>query len=863
MKTLEQVYRNMKLKEVSDLYYGSDKARDTYAKDTPGQTPGVDHDPVQHQHKPELAMDGVPMPGGELKKPQFQKGIKDGGPVTKNNKLQEKKVKCEHCNGTGKHDGEDCTECKGTGMLEEGKGMKNCGCGKDPCETYGKGGKEEMKEAGRWDETSTGKAYRSLSPEEKKRRALKNALKAAAKRMTGDDEEYTKKRRLGKQGIGRLRATYKGRTRREQVEEVLENLEMAYLEEMSPEERKRAAQKIFQMNQDKKANQALQKKSDPAAKAARRDAKSYKTSDDSHLDAKPKTPMKKRGRGERDLPHIVSQLRGVVDTKDGTPSQVKFKDGTTKSVKPKHAASWLKKHDSAKPQQKLDMYKSHDSHSSFKKYAKEAVEWDYENEASLVEGSKPNNPKLWAAKKAQAKAKFDVYPSAYANGWAAKQYKKAGGTWRSESVEHDISELSTRTLTNYIQKASNPADGRSAINQASRGAYKLGQQGPGGDLSAGEKNDRKAFKRGKGIMRAAQKIQRKTYGNMTKPTPYGGSEMSKSLTRKTKSEAVDKEDTKGLKKLVKGLKGSSKAHLGQAKELDKLINDEKMSGQEYRTQMDKVKSKNPAVRKAVTAVLDKKGKVSMKHPDVDAAKKYMKTEYYDMHHGEDPSDATPKAQLEKERSERLKKMMKDKKKAQPKPMGEATYDQVLKHRYRSNDSDDNPTQQAYLGRDKERGMKTYKVIPGSPDGKKGKMAAIKKQLKRRPKDYGIDGKHDPAYPANQGMIQKQQQRQKSKKTAGKYTQTPGKNLEGDNRDKAVAAYKKKVEAGRKKAAMKESMARMADIHSDLKGNNKPKVKKHLDRANVYKKKGDMEGYYHHTQKANDHAKPKPKGDLPF
>ena len=59
MKTLEQVYRNMKLKEVSDLYYGSDKARDTYAKDTPGQTPGVDHDPVQHQHKPELAMDGV------------------------------------------------------------------------------------------------------------------------------------------------------------------------------------------------------------------------------------------------------------------------------------------------------------------------------------------------------------------------------------------------------------------------------------------------------------------------------------------------------------------------------------------------------------------------------------------------------------------------------------------------------------------------------------------------------------------------------------------------------------------------------------------------------------------------------------
>lgn len=53
------------------------------------------------------------------------------------------------------------------------------------------------------------------------------------------------------------------------------------------------------------------------------------------------------------------------------------------------------------------------------------------------EGSKPNNPKLWAAKKAAAKSKFDVYPSAYANGWAAKQYKAAGGTWRSESVEYN------------------------------------------------------------------------------------------------------------------------------------------------------------------------------------------------------------------------------------------------------------------------------------------------------------------------------------------------------------------------------------------------------------------------------------------
>ena len=49
----------------------------------------------------------------------------------------------------------------------------------------------------------------------------------------------------------------------------------------------------------------------------------------------------------------------------------------------------------------------------------------------LIEKSIPTNPSLWSKFKAQAKAKFDVYPSAYANGWAAKKYKAAGGTWKS------------------------------------------------------------------------------------------------------------------------------------------------------------------------------------------------------------------------------------------------------------------------------------------------------------------------------------------------------------------------------------------------------------------------------------------------
>ena len=47
---------------------------------------------------------------------------------------------------------------------------------------------------------------------------------------------------------------------------------------------------------------------------------------------------------------------------------------------------------------------------------------------------KPTNPALWARAKSTARSKFDVYPSAYANGWAAKWYKSKGGGWRmSES----------------------------------------------------------------------------------------------------------------------------------------------------------------------------------------------------------------------------------------------------------------------------------------------------------------------------------------------------------------------------------------------------------------------------------------------
>ena len=48
----------------------------------------------------------------------------------------------------------------------------------------------------------------------------------------------------------------------------------------------------------------------------------------------------------------------------------------------------------------------------------------------FLEKNVPTQPAKWSYYKSQAKKKFDVYPSAYANAWAAKMYKKAGGGWK-------------------------------------------------------------------------------------------------------------------------------------------------------------------------------------------------------------------------------------------------------------------------------------------------------------------------------------------------------------------------------------------------------------------------------------------------
>ena len=202
---------------------------------------------------------------------------------------------------------------------------------------------DSFDEAGRWDQSSQGRRYRNMSPEEKKRLAQKNRVMKQAKAVySGENYEYVP------------------------LADYTEEDAKYMFEAMTPAERKVAAGKIFQMHQAKMRNKA----SMAAKKDAMKAAKGYKTSDDSHLDKKSDYQKPKGKRGVSDTPHIVGQLRSVVDN-DKHPG-VKFKDGSTKKVSQDHAKSWLKKHDSSKPAQRLAMYKHHDSPKAFKQGMSEA-----------------------------------------------------------------------------------------------------------------------------------------------------------------------------------------------------------------------------------------------------------------------------------------------------------------------------------------------------------------------------------------------------------------------------------------------------------------------------------------------------------
>jgi hypothetical protein len=94
----------------------------------------------------------------------------------------------------------------------------------------------------------------------------------------------------------------------------------------------------------------------------------------------------------------------------------------------------------------------------------------------------PTNPELYARVKAEAKRKFDVYPSAYANAWLVREYKKRGGGYRSgksdfgdyETSLYDLTEIQLSDFFDWIdEKGGKPLrDPKGGLTAAGRAHFK-------------------------------------------------------------------------------------------------------------------------------------------------------------------------------------------------------------------------------------------------------------------------------------------------------------------------------------------------------------------------------------------------------
>jgi len=85
----------------------------------------------------------------------------------------------------------------------------------------------------------------------------------------------------------------------------------------------------------------------------------------------------------------------------------------------------------------------------------------------------PTDKKLWSKAKALARQKFKVYPSAYANAWAAKWYKKRGGGWRSAKTEEVISTTLKTIVEEVVNKQHKGSMSKKEISERDRLAKRV------------------------------------------------------------------------------------------------------------------------------------------------------------------------------------------------------------------------------------------------------------------------------------------------------------------------------------------------------------------------------------------------------
>lgn len=181
-----------------------------------------------------------------------------------------------------------------------------------------------------------------------------------------------------------------------------------------------------------------------------------------------------------------------------------------------------------------------------KEYGGETNEQDMAN--------KPNNPSLWSKAKSLAKQKFDVYPSAYANGWAAKWYKGKGGTWRKAEYGMQIPYMEDGGKPEWLIEAQLEAQGYSgdALQQ------KMSTMAQGGEPQ------------NEGFQALPEEVQRKimeaAFGGYIPEMMFGGPAQQAAIDRLQKRE--EKLVAKGYKAVDEGREKKADRILGRAAKVE-------------------------------------------------------------------------------------------------------------------------------------------------------------------------------------------------------------------------------------------------------------------------------------------------------
>ena len=115
-------------------------------------------------------------------------------------------------------------------------------------------------------------------------------------------------------------------------------------------------------------------------------------------------------------------------------------------------------------------------------FGKGKISEDMEN---LNEKNVPTNPELWSRAKSLARSKFDVYPSAYANGWASKWYKGKGGSWKSVSETKEVGDepINDGTPPELRKRGNKTVITSDEIKEAVKDKFDIGEYDQEGDMA--------------------------------------------------------------------------------------------------------------------------------------------------------------------------------------------------------------------------------------------------------------------------------------------------------------------------------------------------------------------------------------------